>query len=182
MISIIYILCTLVALAGQCIASDQFYYFLEFTSVVEAGAKAQADVCHQKYYRTQGQFPLYVCTDTNTGACHDDDGDDYYNPDQGPCVRSSNMWVLSDDKKTLHVDFYKEYGCEKDNFDHRDAGKALDSCRVFPDFPQCKPELNFDACAIRFNQTEAGDETCGGCKDCVCVDSSLYSLSPAVPP
>ena len=181
MISMTFILCTLVAFIVQSVVCEQFYYFSEFTSVVESGAGAQADVCHQKYYRTQSKFPLYVCEDSHTGNCHDGD-DDYYSPDFGPCERSSSMWVVSDDKKTLYMDWYKEYGCEKDKYDYRDTGKALDSCMYFPDFPQCKPELNFDACAIRFNQTEAGDDTCGGCKDCVCVDSVWYSLSPAVPP
>ena len=156
-------------------AKPEFYYFLEFTNV--APKEASKDVCHKPHYRSQTKNP-FGCSDTSTGSCDDDNI--IYSPDPSPCKHSSMMTVLSDDQKMLYYDDYDEVGCKPENFIKRNRGQTLDTCRTFNDYPSCVPE-GFDACSIRFNQTSTGDANCGGCKDCVCFDGDMFSLSPIVP-
>ena len=139
----------------------------------EQGSKK--DICHQQYFRSQTKTALYACIDTSTGYCDDD-------PNPDPCEHSSMMWVISDDKKTLYLDYYYEVDCRRENFNYRSTGTFFDKCRNYFDHPPCQPDAGYDACSLRFNGTDAGDETCGGCKDCVCFDAVMYSLSPEVPP
>lgn len=173
-ITCIFMCCILLGIAKLSVQEKQYYYYMEFTNVDEKGTKKE-NLCHQQYYRSQVKFPLYVCEDISTGYCDDD-------PNPNPCVHSSSMTKLSDDKRTIFTDIYYELGCKQENFNYRGTSKVLDDCGMVFGFPPCQADLYFDACSLRFNQTDAGDETCGGCKDCVCYDGFMYSLSSTVPP
>ena len=158
-------------------SSHDTVYLFSFTAVDSEGHSHDTSYCTEDYLRATYTYKMDVCENYDSPCCGEENCPD-------PCTHSSTISKLSDDKTYWYAKSYTEHGCKEENFEHNSAKKPLDVCysgegNTSPS--PCNPEANFDACALRYNQTNAGDDTCNGMKDGYCYDKSMYSLSNTLP-
>ena len=135
-LSLLVTCCVLMTLVNFSV-QQKFVYYKEFTNVVDASSEHNDGFCSEPYFRSQTKSALNVCIDTSSGMCDDD-------PNPDPCVKSSQMSVLSDDQKSFYYKIFDGLDCLPENFVRNGDLVLLDTCKVFNGFPTCDSSKNFD--------------------------------------
>ena len=160
------------------VRSKNIYQF-SFTAVDSANHGYDLSYCTYDYQSATYTLKMDVCENYDSWCCGETNCPD-------PCTHSSIISKLSDDNTYWYSKYYDEHGCKEENFLYDSNKKYFDVCLLYEGSdpqnpPPCDPKANFDACALRYNGTNADDDTCNGMKHGYCYDRTMYSLSQVVP-